>query len=358
LIVTPSLDSFSARLLRSNWTEWRPENRYYFDERTIQAALSRTGFDRARIQVDRRSYSVEHLATRARTSPPSWLTRTLTLTYDVVPHSWGQRAHLQLPASGMVVTARRKAQSKQPLLSVVMPVFNERRTFEPVLDRGLAKRLDGLDKEVILVESNSTDGTRDAVLRYKGQPGVTVILQGQPRGKGNAVREGLTRARGDFILIQDADDEYDVNDYDALLEPLKNGTHAFVLGSRHAAGWKIREFNDQPLLAAFFNFGHVVFLGLFNMLYGQMLTDPFTMYKVFRRDCLQNIHLECDRFDFDFELVIKLIRSGYHPAEIPVNYRARSFSEGKKVSVVRDPLTWIRALLKYRLSPIGPPPKH
>jgi hypothetical protein len=81
------------------------------------------------------------------------------------------------------------------------------------------------------------------------------------------------------------------------------------------------------------------------------------MYKVFRRDCLKDVRLECDRFDFDFELVIKLIRKGYNPIEVPVNYRARSFSEGKKVSAVRDPLTWIRALVKYRVSPVGPPTK-
>ena len=91
---------------------------------------------------------------------------------------------------------------------------------------------------------------------------------------------------------------------------------------------------------------------MFNVLYGQRLRDPFTMYKVFWRDCLHGLDLECNRFDFDFELVIKLIRKGYRPLEIPVNYRSRSFQEGKKVSVLRDPLTWLRALLRYRFGSI------
>jgi hypothetical protein len=98
------------------------------------------------------------------------------------------------------------------------------------------------------------------------------------------------------------------------------------------------------------NVGHLLFVGLLNTLYRQRLRDPFTMYKVFRRDCLHGLTFECDRFDFDFELVIKLVRKGYVPLEIPVNYSSRSFKEGKKVSMLRDPLTWIRALVKYRFS--------
>ena len=167
------------------------------------------------------------------------------------------------------------------------------------------------------------------------------------------MREGFGRATGDFIIIQDADLEYDLDDYDTLLAPLLVGSHAFVLGSRHVGGqnvWKLRQFNDMPFTAWFFNVGHTLFLTLFNVLYRQSLSDPFTMFKVFRRDCLHGLTFECDRFDFDFELVIKLIRKGYRPLEIPVNYRSRSFAEGKKVRVFRDPLTWMRALVKYRFA--------
>ena len=101
------------------------------------------------------------------------------------------------------------------------------------------------------------------------------------------------------------------------------------------------------------NFGHLFFTRLFNVVYGTRLRDPFTMYKVFRRECLSGLTFESNRFDFDWELVGKLVRAGYLPLEIPVNYSSRSFSEGKKVSFWRDPLTWIRACLKYRFQALG-----
>jgi glycosyltransferase involved in cell wall biosynthesis len=210
----------------------------------------------------------------------------------------------------------------------------------------------GFDKELIIVESNSTDGTRELVQTYQHHDGVRIILESRPRGKGHAVRQGLDHARGDIVLIQDADLEYDVNDYDALISPLQQYRSAFVIGSRHTGSWKIRTFNNQPIIAPLFNLGHLFFLGLFNIMYGKKLADPFSMYKVFRRSCLDGLKLECNRFDFDFELVIKLIRQGYEPLEIPVNYNARSFQEGKKVSALRDPPTWLWALLKYRFGSI------
>jgi len=99
--------------------------------------------------------------------------------------------------------------------------------------------------------------------------------------------------------------------------------------------------------------GHVFFTALFNVVYGTRLRDPFTMFKVFRRDCLHGLTFESNRFDFDWELVGKLVRAGYQPIEIVVNYRSRSFAEGKKVSFFRDPLTWIRACFKYRFVRLG-----
>jgi hypothetical protein len=153
------------------------------------------------------------------------------------------------------------------------------------------------------------------------------------------------------VLIQDADLEYDIEDYDDLVAPVLAYQRNFVIGSRHLSDvrtWKIRRFNDSTHLAAIYNLGHVFFLMLFNVLYRQRLKDPFSMFKVFRRDCLYGLSFECNRFDFDFEIVIKLLRKGYQPIEIPVNYQARSPSEGKKVSMLRDPLTWVRALVKFR----------
>lgn len=351
-MVTPSLDSWSAQFFRGQWTEWRPENLYYFNSQTIQAALLRTGFAQIRINPDRRRYSLEHLYRRAKAYPKTSLTRSIQMAYQLVPTGLTTRLRLRLPASGIVITARHDTLKTRPLLSIVLPAFNEKNTIEQTLQAVLDKELPGMDKEVIVVESNSQDGTRELLLKYQAHPQVKLILEDRPRGKGRAVRTGFEHATGDFIMIQDADQEYDVNDYDALLEPLRDYSQAFVLGSRHLKGWKMRQFNDQPGISTFYNIGHVLFTGLVNVFYRQKMKDPFTMYKVFRRDCLYDLKFECNRFDFDFELVIKLLRKGYVPLEIPVNYTARSFSEGKKVSTFRDPVTWVRALVKYRFAPI------
>ena len=218
------------------------------------------------------------------------------------------------------------------------------------LDAIVAKEIPGVEIEIILVESNSTDGTREIVLGYREHPRVKLLLEDAPRGKGHAVRAGLKLATGDILLIQDADLEYDLADYDALIAPILAGRQAFVLGSRHGeGGWAIRKFTDQPIRGLVLNLAHWTFTVMINLALGIWLHDPFTMYKVFRRDCLDGLTFECDRFDFDWELLIKLVRKGYRPIEIPIAYRSRSFKEGKKIRMWRDPVTWIRALVKYRL---------
>lgn len=238
-------------------------------------------------------------------------------------------------------------------VSIVVPVYNEIPTVRSALDALVAKRIEGYDLRLIVVESNSTDGSRDAVLSYQAHPAVTVILEERPRGKGHAVRTGLAAATGEIIMIQDADLEYDLADYERLLAPIASGEYAFVLGSRHTKkGWAIRKFTDQKLHALVLNVAHWTFTLMLNASLGIWLNDPFTMYKVFRRDCISGLTFECNRFDFDWELLIKLVRKGYRPIEIPVSYTSRSFKEGKKVSMVRDPLTWMFALVKYRFQPL------
>jgi glycosyltransferase involved in cell wall biosynthesis len=238
-------------------------------------------------------------------------------------------------------------------VSVIVPVYNEIATVKAALDAILAKRSAGFEYHIVIVESNSTDGSREAVLHYRGIPSVTVILEESPKGKGHAVRAGLAVAAGEIIMIQDADLEYDLADYEKLLAPIAAGSTAFVLGSRHSGkGWAIRKFTDQKLHALVLNLAHWTFTLMINVSLGVWLSDPFTMYKVFRRECIQGLTFECNRFDFDWELLIKLIRKGYRPIEIPISYRSRSFKEGKKVSMIRDPLTWMRALVKYRFQPL------
>jgi hypothetical protein len=280
-----------------------------------------------------------------------------------------ESAHLLLLRSGyhrvwahshgrtLCISAKRAAPGgARRTCSIIVPVYNERETFPELMRRLLEKRLDhlGLEREIVLVESNSTDGTREQVAAFATTPGVKILWQDRPRGKGNAVREGFTVATGDIVLIQDADLEYDVNDYDALLEPLLRDQAAFILGSRHSGQVRMRRFTDQRLLGAVCDVAHLFFTAVINILYGQRLKDPFTMFKVFRRDCLHGLAFECNRFDFDHELLIKLVLKGYEPLEIPVNYCSRSFKQGKKIRFFRDPPGWIAADLRYRLRPLRP----
>ncbi len=232
---------------------------------------------------------------------------------------------------------------------MVVPAYNEIATVDRCLAALTAKQVPGWELEIIIIESNSTDGTRAVVLAYRDRERVKIILQDRPRGKGHAVRAGLAVATGDVIMIQDADLEYDLDDYELLLAPIASGRQAFVLGSRHRpGGLAIRKFADQPLQAMVMNAGHWFFTFCLNVSLGIWLNDPFTMYKVFRRECIAGLEFQCDRFDFDFELLMKLIRRGYRPIEIPVSYTSRSFRQGKKISIWRDPPTWIVALIKYR----------
>jgi glycosyltransferase involved in cell wall biosynthesis len=235
----------------------------------------------------------------------------------------------------------------------VVPVFNEAATTRQTLAALLDKEIPGLQIEILIVESNSTDGSREIVLGFREHPRVRIILEDRPSGKGHAVRAGFAAATGDILLIQDADLEYDLADYESLLAPIMAGRQAFVLGSRHGrGGWAIRKFSDQPFRALVLNLAHWTFTLLINASLGIWLKDPFTMYKVFRRECLNGLTFTCNRFDFDWELLIKLVRNGYRPIEIPITYRSRSFQQGKKIRMFRDPFTWLIAWGKARFGPL------
>jgi SAM-dependent methyltransferase len=352
LLTVPRVNSWPARFFGRQWTEWRPENRIYFDSTTIQLLLLQHGFEDVLVRSDRRLYTLSHIYRRASGSPRTALTRSISLVHNLLPPARGLRA--RLATSGMIVTAIRAERPPRPRCSIIVAAFNESKSFPLLMDALLKKDLPSVEREIIIVESNSTDGTRELVRKYETHPDVKIVLQDRPRGKGNAVREGFRNATGDVVLIQDADLEYDLNDYDALLAPILSRRALFVLGTRHGGNWKMRKFAGQEGLSTALNFGHVFFTGLMNVLFRQKMTDPFTMFKVFHRDCLFGLDFECNRFDFDHELVIKLVRKGYVPLEIPVNYSSRSFREGKKVRMFRDPLTWIWINLKLRVTPLFP----
>jgi glycosyltransferase involved in cell wall biosynthesis len=246
-------------------------------------------------------------------------------------------------------------------LSIIIAVYNEARTVATLLQRVWDQPLPGITKEIIVVESNSSDGSRELVQEFAthhaDEPAcqIRAIYQSQPRGKGHAIRQGFAAATGEILLIQDADLEYEVSDYPDLLKPIIDGRSAFVLGSRHlgSARWKIRKFARGELRAAYMNLGGVLFHGFFNLLFAVHLTDPTSMYKVFRTDCLEGLRFACNRFDFDFELLGKLIRSGFTPLEVPVSYQSRGFDEGKKIRMFLDPLTWVFAIVRSRIVPLS-----
>jgi SAM-dependent methyltransferase len=350
MVIAPTTDSRAARIFRSSWWEFNRANRFYFSTDTLQNVLVRAGFGDPLIAPDHSLVSLNHLKRRLGQLPRG-LRRYRVLRRVASLSPVLRDKYFRLVHSRMRFLVRPKPRSSTPMLSVIVPVYNERATVGELLDQVLGKTIDGVDVEVIVVESNSTDGSRDVVRAYENHPRVRLILEDKPKGKGFAVRTALQVARGDVVLFQDADLEYDVNDYDALIAPILQFQSNFVLGSRHSStnsSWKIRTFVDSPALSAYFNFGHALLLWMFNTLYSQKLTDPFTMFKVFRRECLYGLRWECDRFDFDNEIVIKLIRKGYKPLELPVNYVSRSIQEGKKVTLFLDPLRWIRALFKFR----------
>lgn len=247
-------------------------------------------------------------------------------------------------------------------VSIVIAIYNEASTAGALLERVWAQPLPGLSRELIIVESNSTDGSREIVTEFvarhprSAHGEIRVIYQDRPHGKGHAVREGFAAASGDILVIQDADLEYEVSDYPDLLRPIIEGHTELVLGSRHLgpASWKIRQFANRGLLAGFMNAGGVLFRILFNLLFSVRLTDPTTMYKVFRASCLEGLSFTCSGFDFDFELLGKLIRAGYIPLEIPVSYKSRGFDEGKKIRILRDPVAWLLAILRCRFFSADP----
>lgn len=240
-------------------------------------------------------------------------------------------------------------------LTVLIPVYDEKPTFSVLLERVRAAPLPaGLEREIVVVDDASTDGTREDALRLADPPRVRVVLKDPPRGKGAAVRRGLAEARGELLLVQDGDLEYDPADCARLLPPLLEGRADVVLGSRVLDApqrWQFRRFRGaERVYGLLVNAGGVLFTGLFNLLYGTRLTDGATMYKVFRTEDLRALDLRGDGFDYDWEILAKLAKKGRRFAELPVSYRARGRAEGKKIRFWRDGTRVLAAILRWRFS--------
>ena len=231
------------------------------------------------------------------------------------------------------------AQPKKTALavSVVIPVYNERDTIADIVER---VREVGVHTEIIIVDDYSLDGTRTVLLELAKLPDVKVMFHGYNRGKGAALRTAFAEAKGDVILIQDADLEYDPQDYPLLLKPLELGTANVVYGSRFLA-------NAVQDPSRLHRFGNWLLTKFSNRLTGQKLTDMETCYKVFRRDLLDWFDLEQDRFGFEPEFTAKLSSIGERIVEVPITYNSRDYSEGKKIGI-RDAINALWCIVKYR----------
>ena len=225
-------------------------------------------------------------------------------------------------------------------LSILIPVFNEARTVERILDRVRAADSCGLEKEIILVDDASTDGTGQILKKLAGKDGLKAFSHPHNRGKGAAIRTALEHATGDIILIQDADLEYDPADYPNLLRPILDGRADVVYGSRFLGG------THRVLL--FWHFMANKFLTLLsNMLCNLNLSDMETGYKVFRRKCVEGLNLNAERFGIEPELTAKLARRRYRFYETAISYSGRDYTEGKKIGW-KDGLAALWFIFRYR----------
>lgn len=230
-------------------------------------------------------------------------------------------------------------------LTIIIPVFNEEKTIEEVLSKIIDLKIPDTQKEIIVVDDSSTDNSVSKIEKFSKQIKFKRHLKNT--GKGAAVRTGIEASTGDFIVIQDADLEYDVNDIPRLLSNI-NGEKEAIYGTRlkrlpHLSG----EENRLQFLIHYL--GNRLLSFLTSMLYGQWITDMETCYKLFPRSQVKKINLKSRGFDFEPELTSKLLKKGIKIREIPIKTKPRGYEEGKKLNTVRDGIIALWTLIKYRL---------
>lgn len=226
-------------------------------------------------------------------------------------------------------------------LSILIPVYNEIRFLVELLGRVEAVDFCGLEKEIILVDDGSTDGTLDLLKLYESNSMYKVAYHERNMGKGAALRTGIQQATGDVIIIQDADLEYDPQDYPDLVRMIVEGKADVVYGSRLSAGKPVGAFSMLHY------FGNKFLTLVTNILYNTTLTDMETCYKAFRAEVIKPVTIRSNRFDFEPEITAKVLKQNVRLLEAPISYHGRNFEEGKKITW-RDGFIAVWALIKYR----------
>lgn len=223
-------------------------------------------------------------------------------------------------------------------LSVIIPVYNESESILEILKRVNDTKLVW---EILIVDDCSIDGTRDILKQIDGKDNVRVILKDKNEGKGSAVTIGMREARGDILLIQDADLEYDPRDYPVLLKPIEEGIADVVYGSRFLGG-------PRRVVMFWHMVANQLLTFMTNILYNTILSDMETGYKVFRKEVVEGLTIRAKRFDFEPEFTAKILKRKYRIFEVPISFNPRDYSQGKKIKLI-DAFEAVWTLLKYRV---------